>query len=710
MPELLLELLSEDIPARMQSRAAEELKRLVTAGLEKEGLTFERADTFATPRRLALVIDGLPKRQPSTNESRRGPSVSAPDAAVEGFARSVGIKRDALHTEVSKKGEYYVANVMRGGSAVGDVIADIVKDVVWEFSWQKSMTWGEKPHLTWVRPLQSILCVFDGRTVKFDLVRGVGRAAIGADPSGTSPHELESSNKTVGHRFLAPKQIKISSFDAYKTKLREAKVILDTGERRSLIENELRRLADAEGLKIKEDAGLLDEVAGLVEWPVAHLGRIDEQFIGLPDEVLATVMRRHQKYFSLLNKDGTIASRFAVIANIEAADGGAKIVAGNERVLAARLADAQFFWDQDRKRTLESRLPYLSGLIFHAKLGSVADKSARIQALIQTLARHIPDVDVAIGQRAGLLAKTDLTTGMVGEFPELQGIMGRYYALQEDVRPEVAEAIAEHYSPLGPSDRCPSAPVSVVLALADKIDTLAGFWAINEKPTGSRDPFALRRAALGVIRLIVENGLRLPLLAVFVQASAPFFEGAPSPQRQDSLATDLLAFFAERLKVHLRERGVRHDLISAVFALGGADDLVRLLARVDALASFLDTDDGANLLIAFRRAANILRIEEKNDGVIYDATYDADALVQGEEGILGAAMVQLSVRVDEAVREEDFSGAMLELAKLRRPVDEFFDRVTVNVDDPDLRRNRLSLLAHVTSTMNRVADFSQIEG
>ena len=709
MPELLLELLSEDIPARMQSRAAEELKWLVTAGLEKEGLTFERADAFATPRRLALVIDGLPKRQPSTNESRRGPSVSAPDAAVEGFARSVRMKRDALHTEVSKKGEYYVANVTSGGSAVGDVIADIVKDAVWAFSWPKSMAWGEETKLRWVRPLQSILCVFDGQTLKFDLTRNVGRAESGKGPIGLSPHGIASGNQTVGHRFLASKKFKVTSFADYETKLREAKVILRSDDRRALIESELKRLAEVEGLSIKNNAGLLDEVAGLVEWPVALLGRIDERFMNLPDEVLATVMRSHQKYFSLVSKDGTLAPRFVVVANIEAADGGAKIVAGNERVLAARLADAQFFWDLDRKRTLESRLPDLGGLIFHAKLGSVADKSARLQTLIQMLAGHIPDVDVAIGQRAGLLAKTDLTTGMVGEFPELQGIMGRYYALQEDVRPEVADAIAEHYSPLGPTDQCPSAPISIALALADKIDTLAGFWAIDEKPTGSRDPYALRRAALGVIRLIVENELRVPLLQVFVQATTPFLPDAPSPQRQE-LATDMLTFFADRLKVHLRERGVRHDLISAVFALGGEDDLVRLLARVDVLATFLNTDDGTNLLTAFRRAANILRIEEKTDGVTYDGVYDPNALVQDEENALGATMLMSSVRVDEAVREEDFSGAMLELAKLRRPVDDFFDRVTVNVDDPDLRKNRLSLLAYVTSTMNRVADFSQIEG
>ena len=709
MPELLLELLSEDIPARMQSRAAEELKRLVTSGLENEGLSFERADAFATPRRLALVIDGLPERQPATTDLRRGPSVSAPDAAIDGFARSVGIKRGALHTEVSKKGEHYVANVTSGGNAVRDVIAGVVKETVWGFSWSKSMAWGEETKLRWVRPLQSILCVFNGQTVKLDLTRNAERAERRKDPIGLSPHGIASGNQTVGHRFLASKKFKATSFADYETKLCEAKVILRSDNRRALIESELKRLSEVEGLSIKDDAGLLDEVAGLVEWPVALLGRIDEKFMGLPDEVLATVMRSHQKYFSLVNKDGTLAPRFVVIANIEATDGGAQIVTGNERVLAARLADAQFFWDLDRKHTLESRLPDLGGLIFHAKLGSVADKSVRIQALIQVLSGYVPDVDVAIGQRAGLLAKTDLTTDMVGEFPELQGIMGRYYALQEDAPPEVAEAIAEHYSPLGPSDRCPSAPISVVLALADKIDTLAGFWAINEKPTGSRDPYALRRAALGVIRLIVENGIRVPLLQVFIQATTPFLPDIPSAQRQE-LAADLLAFFADRLKVHLREHGVRHDLISAVFALGGEDDLVRLLARVDVLATFLNTDDGANLLTAFRRAANILRIEEKTDGVTYDGVYDPKALVQDEENALGATMLISSDRVADAVSEGEFSNAMLELAKLRRPVDDFFDRVTVNADDPALRKNRLGLLAYVTSTMNRVADFSQIEG
>ncbi len=709
MPELLLELLSEDIPARMQARATAELKRLVTAGLEKEGLTFERAIAHATPRRLSLLVDGLPNRQPATRETRRGPSVGAPDTAVEGFAKSVGLSRDSLKTEALKKGEYYVATVKSGGRAVRGVIADIVRDAVWTFAWPKSMTWSEAPHLSWGRPLQSILCIFDGRAVRFDLARGEANAALDGARIGMSPHGLASGSRTVGHRFLAPKWFKVNSFADYEAKLREAKVILDSGERRALIEGELKRLAAAAGLSVKEDTALLDEVVGLVEWPVVLLGQIDERYMELPDEVLATVMRRHQKYFSLLRPDGTLAPRFAVVANIEAADGGAKIIAGNERVLAARLADAQFFWDQDRKRTLESRVSDLHGLIFHAKLGSVADKATRLQALIQVLAQYVPNLEVAFGQRAALLAKTDLTSDMVGEFPELQGVMGRYYALQEGARPEVAEAIAEHYSPLGPNDRCPSAPVSAVLALADKIDTLVGFWAIDEKPTGSRDPFALRRAALGVIRLIVENGLRLPLTKVMCGAYASY-ESIPRIMDEEHTVSELLDFFADRLKVHLRERGVRHDLISAVFGLGGEDDLVRLLARVDALATFLSTDDGANLLIAFRRAANILRIEEKNDGVTYEGMYEPAALQQDEEKRLGETMRVSRIRVDDAVRAEDFSKAMLGLAELRGPVDEFFDRVTVNAEDPDLRENRLRLMSQIRTAMCAVADFSQIEG
>ncbi len=716
MPELLLELLSEDIPARMQTRAAAELKRLVTAGLEAGGLAFERADAHATPRRLALVVDGLPKRQPATRESRRGPSVDAPDAAVDGFARSVGVSRAALKTEATKKGEYYVADVRGGGRAVREVVADIVRDAIWEFSWSKSMTWGEKPHLSWVRPLQSILCVFDGRAVKFDLVRGVGRAAVGEDPIGASPHGLASGNRTCGHRFLAPKGFTVSSFDDYATKLRKSKVILESGERRALIESELKRLADAEELSVKEDRALLDEVTGLVEWPVVLLGQIDERFMDLPDEVLTTVMRRHQKYFSLLRADGVLAPRFAVVANIAAADGGAQIVAGNERVLAARLADAQFFWDQDRKRTLESRASDLRGLIFHAKLGSVADKAVRLQAMIQVLAQHVPDADVAISQRAALLAKTDLTTGMVGEFPELQGIVGSYYALQEDARPEVARAIAEHYAPLGPNDQCPNAPTSIVLALADKIDTLVGFWSIDEKPTGSRDPYALRRAALGVIRLIVENELRLPLADVMLSAYE-CYGSVPLNKDGEQTILELLSFIADRLVVQQREKGVRHDLIKAVFsqrqsASGGSGeiDLVGVLKRVDALTAFLNTDDGSNLLVAYQRAANIVRIEQERDGMASQPEMFNPELAEGAEHALSQSLDNLRNEVDPLLEQERYIDAMKAFSKLRKPIDVFFDQVKVNTEVEELRKNRLSLLAYVTRTMNRVADFSQIEG
>ena len=717
MPELLLELLSEDIPARMQTRAAAELKRLVTAGLEAEGLAFERADAHATPRRLALVVDGLPIRQPATRETRRGPSVDAPDAAVDGFARSVGVSRAALKTEATKKGEYYVADVRGGGRAVREVVADIVRDAIWEFSWSKSMTWGEKPHLSWVRPLQSILCVFNGRAVKFDLVRGFGGSKfdeVAFDMS--SPHDLASGNRTCGHRFLAPKGFRVSSFDDYAAKLRESKVILESGERRALIGSELKRIAEAEGLSVKEDRALLDEVTGLVEWPVVLLGSVDKRFMDLPDEVLTTVMRRHQKYFSLLRPDGALAPRFAVVANITAADGGAQIVAGNERVLAARLADAQFFWDQDRKRTLESRVSDLRGLIFHAKLGSIADKAVRLQAMIQVLAQHIPDADVNISQRAALLAKTDLTTGMVGEFPELQGIVGRYYALQEDARPEVARAIAEHYAPLGPNDQCPSAPTSIVLALADKIDTLVGFWSIDEKPTGSRDPYALRRAALGVIRLIVENELRLPLADVMLSAYE-CYGSVPLNKDGEQTILELLSFIADRLVVQQRKKGVRHDLIKAVFsqrqsASGGSGeiDLVGVLKRVDALTAFLNTDDGSNLLVAYQRAANIVRIEQERDGMASQPEMFNPKLAEGAEHALSQSLDNLRSEVDPLLEQERYIDAMKAFSKLRKPIDVFFDQVKVNTEVEELRKNRLSLLAYVTQTMNRVADFSQIEG
>jgi glycyl-tRNA synthetase beta chain len=485
--------------------------------------------------------------------------------------------------------------------------------------------------------------------------------------------------------------------------------MLDAAQRRDKIARDAARLAAAEKLAVRPDQGLLDEVAGMVEWPVTRIGAIDEAYMDLPAEVLITVMRHHQRYFSLLRKDGSLAPRFLVVADIEPEDRGKALVAGHERVLRARLADAKFFWDQDRKRTLETRLPKLGELVFHAKLGSIADKVARMQALIAELAWHIPGVDVALGERAALLAKADLVTEMVGEFPELQGVMGRYYALYEGARREVADAIAEHYAPQGPNDRCPTAPVGVAVALADKIDTLVGFWRIDEKPTGSKDPYALRRAALGVIRLIVENDLRVPLARVFAKADSPCVEmGARRAGRLD--IDDLLSFLADRLKVHLRERGVRHDLVSAVFALGGEDDLVRLLARVAALAEFVETEDGADLLTAYRRASNIVRIEEARDGRSYAGEADPALFVQRQERALYERLAKVRERCVKALASEKWGAAMRALAALRRPVDAFFDHVTVNCPDAKLRKNRLKLLSQIRSTMGTVADFSKIEG
>ncbi len=712
MAELLLELLSEEIPARMQARAAEDLKRLVTSRLEEAGLDFKRADAFVTARRLVLVVGGLPERQPDVREERKGPRVDAPEKAIEGFLRSAGLESvDQCEVRETPKGGFLFAVSERKGRRTRDVLAEITADVVWEMPWPKSMKWGGGSNLSWVRPLRGILCVFAGKPVKFSLARGVGKAETGKDlvVGGDPAHGLMAGNTTVGHRFLAPGRIRVKSFADYRSKLRQAKVMLDPARRRDKIAKDAHRLAAKERLSVRPDAGLLDEVAGMVEWPVTRMGAIDEAYMDLPSEVLITVMRHHQRYFSILAKDGSLAPRFIVVADIEAKDRGKAMVAGHERVLRARLADAKFFWDLDRKRTLESRLPKLGEIVFHARLGSVADKVARMEALIAELAWHIPGVDVALGERAALLAKTDLVTEMVGEFPELQGVMGRYYALHEGARREVADAIGEHYAPQGPNERCPTAPVSVAVALADKIDSLAGFWRIGEKPTGSKDPYALRRAALGVIRLIVENGLRVPLARVFAKADSRY--GEMEATRKGRLdVQDLLNFFADRLEVHLREKGVRHDLISAVFALGGEDDLVRLLARVDALGRFLETDDGEHLLTAFKRAGNIVRIEEKRDKRSYDGKSDESLLTQKEEKVLYGRLAEVTRKSTPALASERYGTAMRALASLRRPVDAFFDHVTVNCEDAGLRANRLRLLSQIRNTMGAVADFSKIEG
>lgn len=693
MTEFLLEVLSEEIPARMQAKAAEDLKSLIVKGLEKAGLTPENPRAFVTPRRLVVVVEGLPLSQPDVKEERKGPKVDAPEKAIEGFLRSTGLTLAECEQRDTPKGKVWFAVIEKPGRETIDVLPEIITEALANLPWPKSMRWAENP-TRWVRPLHSIVALLNGRPVDVEY----GRVKAGAE--------------TVGHRFLAPEPITVGDFDGYVEKLRSAYVMIDPAERARVIQTEADRLCEGEGLVLKQDEGLLREVAGLVEWPVVLMGRIDDAFMEVPKEVLTTSMRSHQKYFSVETPDGDLAPRFVVVSNMIAEDGGQAIVAGNERVLRARLSDAKFFWDQDRKQTLASRVDRLKDRVFHARLGTEYDKVQRIRKLAAEIAAMwVSAEQLELIDRAAQLCKADLSTGMVGEFPELQGLMGRYYALHDDEKPAVADAIAEHYSPLGPNDECPVQPVSVAVALADKIDTLAAFWGIDEKPTGSKDPYALRRAGLGVIRLILENKLRLPLSTIFKHAvDAHVAAGFVSAERAEAVPGELLDFFADRLKVHLREAGTRHDLVTAVFALGGEDDLVRLLARVEALSGFLGTDDGANLLVAYRRAANILRIEEKKDGVAYRGSVDGARLQLPQEQALAAALDSVEPAAREAIAQEDFGLAMAALAKLRAPVDAFFDDVTVNADDAALRTNRLHLLARIVAVMGEVADFSKIEG
>jgi glycyl-tRNA synthetase beta chain len=696
MAELLVELLSEEIPARMQARAAETFGRSVTEGLAAAGLEHGEARSFVTPRRLSLVVEGLPREQPDIVEEKKGPKVGAPEQALAGFMKANGLAAiDEAEVCETAKGDFYFAVKRIKGRPTREVLPGVILDAIQQQSWPKSMRWAGT-QFRWVRQLQSILALFDGQGLAGTLEMGGGES-------------LSFGSTTRGHRFMAPESFAVTDFAHYRDKLTAAKGMLDAAERRKRIGFETARLAWEADLEVKADAGLLEEVAGLVEWPVVLIGRIDDAFMGLPPEVLSTAMRHHQKYFSLTDHEGRLANRFLFVANMEAADGGGAIVRGNEKVLSARLSDARFFWEQDRKDSLASRVPALEEMVFHEKLGSLAEKVSRLQSLAVAIAHYLPGADTDRVRSAARLAKADLTSGMVGEFPELQGVMGRYYALNDQEHEEVAEAIAEHYSPLGPNDRCPSAPNSVAVALADKIDTLVGFWAIDERPTGSKDPYGLRRAALGVNRLIVENWLRLPLL--------PVLEAALKSYRREGLAKDdgglsesLFAFLVERLKVALRDKGVRHDLISAVFAMGGEDDLVRLLARVDALGSFLASDNGANLLVAYRRAANIVRIEEKKDKASFGGPVDAKRLDLREEKSLFKALETAKGATADALKAEDFTSTMAAMAALRRPVDDFFDKVTVNAEDAGLRENRLRLLAGIGATLSQVADFSKIEG
>jgi len=683
MAELLLELLSEEIPARMQARAADDLKRLVGDGLKAAGLEFKDASAFATPRRLTLVVDGLPTARADVSEERRGPRVGAPDQAVQGFLKATGLASlDQAEKRDTGKGEFWFAVIRKKGGPTAEALPGIIDAAMKALPWPKSMRWGSGT-MTWVRPLQSIVALFDGKVLAGEIAPGGQMAPI------------KFGDTTRGHRFLSNGPIKVAGFADYTAKLRAAHVMLDPAERKQVVFEGAERLCTEAQVALKADEGLLDEVAGLVEWPVPMLGTIDAQFMGVPPEVLIVSMKTHQRYFVTTDRSGALANRFVVVANNVARDGGKTIVDGNERVLRSRLSDAKFFWDQDRKQRLAERLPALKDIVFHAKLGTQAERVQRITQLASQIATSVPGADISQVEQAALLCKADLVTGMVGEFPELQGIMGRYYALEEKISAAVADAIGDHYAPAGPNDRCPSAPVSIAVALADKLDALVSFWSIGEKPTGSRDPYALRRAALGVIRIIVENNIRLPLKKFFS-------------------ADDLMAFFADRLKVQMREKGVRHDVVDAVFALGGEDDLVRLLARVEAVQSFLGTEAGKNLLTAYGRAANIVRAEEKKDKTLASriaGAPDAALLQQIEEKNVAAALAEVERLVTPALQREDFAAAMQAFAGLRGPIDAFFEKVTVNVaEKPDLRLNRLKLLNQIRATMDSVADFSRIEG
>ena len=772
MPDLLLELFSEEIPARMQRKAAADLQKLVTDALVAAGLLYEGAKAFATPRRLALTVHGLPNRSPDQKEETKGPPVGAPEQAIAGFLRKTGlasIDQASVQTD-KKKGDFYVAIVEKPGRPAIDVIAGIMPAVVKSFPWPKSMRWGAASaspgSLSWVRPLYSILCMFGPETSDTEVV----------------PFEvggIYSGNLTYGHRFMAPAPIAVRRFDDYMAKLEAARVVLDSDRRKQMILADARDRALAVGLELIEDEALLEEVAGLVEWPVVLMGSFDEAFLEIPPEVIRTTIRANQKCFVLrhpavgtqvsqssplplrerasplesaseLEAKGEgapatkLANRFILVANIEASDGGPAIVAGNQRVIRARLSDARYFWETDLKTRLEDRLPKLDKIIFHEKLGTQGERVQRISRLAREIAPLVgADPDKA--ERAAKLAKADLVTEMVGEFPELQGLMGKYYALKQGENASVSTAIEDHYKPVGPNDRVPADSIAIAVALADKLDTLVSFWVIDEKPTGSKDPYALRRASLGVIRIVLDASLHLPIARV----TSPHFRAVGRAvahaanqarlQKVDNLrdsaisvvagmdtslvvtqafagvqvdrrTISLLEFFADRLKVQLREQGARHDLVDAVFALGNQDDLLLIVRRVEALGKFLDTDDGKNLLAGYKRATNILRDEEKKSGEAFTSAVDPKLLADPEEKALAAALDSAAPSATAAVAKEDFAAAMTALAKLRAPVDAFFEKVRVNADDPAVRANRLRLLNRIREATLAVADFSKIAG
>ena len=748
MPDLLLEFLSEEIPARMQARAVEDLRKLVTDRLVAEGLTYEGASAFATPRRLALTVHGLPAKQPDVKEEKKGPRVGAPDNAIAGFLKAAGLKSiNEAKVQPDKKGDFYIAVIDRPGRGAIDVIKDVLHATIATFPWPKSMRWGArsaKPGaLSWVRPLHSIVATFGPETEDPEIVP--------LDIDG-----IKGGDETRGHRFMAPMPFKVRRFEDYVAKLEKAKVVLDPARRADMILADAKNLAFAQGYELVEDEGLLAEVAGLVEWPVTLMGTFDQAFLSIPDEVIRATIRNNQKCFVLRDpQTAKLVNKFILVANEEATDGGKAIVAGNERVIRARLSDAKFFYETDLKTRLEDRLPKFEQIIFHEKLGTQAERIARIAALAVQIAPSVK-AKAAQAERAAALCKADLLTEVVGEFPELQGLMGRYYAEAQGEDEAVAHAIEDHYKPKGPDDLVPGDPVAIAVALADKVDTLVGFWAINEKPTGSKDPYALRRAALGIIRIVTENELRLPLRVLFwrhfgavardealasaitmlhplneqiAKISASDIELAVKLEVLVSEKTkqvtkpllvqahtylqqthDLITFFADRLKVQLREQGARHDLVDAVFSLSGQDDLLMIVRRVEALGKFLDSDDGKNLLAGYKRATNIIRIEEKKDKREYTGAPDAKRYQLPEEKALAEAIDVAKKDASAAVGKEDFAAAMRAMAKLRPRVDAFFDKVTVNVDDMALRENRLKLLNEIREATRAVADFSKIEG
>jgi glycyl-tRNA synthetase beta chain len=682
MPDLLLELFSEEIPARMQARAGEDLARMMTDALTQAGLAISSSRFSYGPRRIAYTAEDLPAHSAPTIEERKGPRVGAPEKSVEGFLRAVGVASiDLCQVVKDPKGDYYLARTEKAGRPAASIVAEAVPAIVRKFPWPKSMRWG-KSRIRWVRPLHSVLCLFGDKPVEFEV------------------DGIESRDITYGHRFLSgpevtrPKTLRIAKIADYPEALLHAKVVVAGDRRAEVILDGAHKAAAEAGLALVEDHGLLLENAGLVEWPVVLSGKFDESFLEVPEEILMTAMKAHQKCFSLRHKKtGELANRFILISNLEAEDGGKAIIAGNERVIRARLSDARFFWENDRLRPLPGLTAALAHVTFHEKLGTQLERVYRIERLARELAPLL-GTDPEDAARAAHLAKADLMSETVGEFPELQGIIGRYIALAQGEKPAIADAIAEHYRPQGPADAVPVNPISMAVALADKLDMLAGFWAIDEKPTGSKDPYGLRRAALGVIRVVLERRLRLRLRA---------FLGSQK-------AGDLLEFFGDRLKVYLRDQGARHDLIGAVFALPGQDDLLLIVRRVEALGRFLETEDGANLLTLVRRALNILRIEEKKDSRSFDDKPAAKLFKDKEEKALSGAINTVGKEVQAALSSEDFEGAMAALAMLRAPVDAFFDKVTVNADSPEIRENRLMLLAQIRALTLEIADFAKIEG